>query len=223
MFNKVMLSAMGLMVAVTGPIAYFSASDFIRRGRTATTAPATQGAAIPAATSTSGAATPGQTQSATALAAATTGTSSLEGLPVRSLDEVFQFGVTPEWIMRRWPRVSTGLAQLQLQGYRVPLVTGTAETDLAGSLTYYFNSQQKLEQIAFRGSTGDARNLVGLLSGRYHLTRRLTNDPSLAFYESVNSEGRPASALKIQAAAIIKANQPRERFDVQLVLLRPEE
>ena len=131
--------------------------------------------------------------------------------------------MTPEWIMRRWPRVSTGLAQLQLQGYRVPLVTGTAETDLAGSLTYYFNSQQRLEQIAFRGSTGDARNLVGLLSGRYHLTRRLTNDPSLALYEAVRSDGRPSSALKIQAAAIIKANQPRERFDVQLVLLRPEE
>ena len=222
MFNKVMLSAVCLAVAVTGPIAYYSVSDFVRRDKTTTTAPAAQGAASPAATPAPGKASPGQPQAAAGLAAATPPVS-LEGLPVRSLDEVFQFGVTPEWIMRRWPRVSTGLAQLQLQGYRVPLVTGTAETDLAGSLTYYFNSQQRLEQIAFRGSTGDARNLVGLLSSRYHLTRRLTNDPSLALYEAARSDGQPSSAMRIQAAAIIKANQPHERFEVQLVLQRPEE
>jgi hypothetical protein len=147
----------------------------------------------------------------------------LEGLPVADLAEVFQFQATPEWIMQRWPRVSTGLAQLQLQGYRVPLVTGTAETDLAGSLTYYFNAQQQLQQIDFHGSTGDARKLVGLLTGRYHLVRRLTNDPGLAVYEAVNSNGQRTSSLWIHAAPVIRASQPRQRFDVQLALQRPEE
>ena len=52
----------------------------------------------------------------------------LQGRPrSRSLDEVLRFDLTPDWILHRWPRVSTGLAQLDLQGYRVPLVSGTRE------------------------------------------------------------------------------------------------
>ena len=115
------------------------------------------------------------------------------------------------------------MARLELQGYRVPLVTGTAETDLAGSLTYYFNAQQKLQQIVFRGFTGDARNLVGLLVGRYHLTRRLTNDPALAVFEAVRADGGEMSTLQIHAVPIVKASEPRQRLDVSLVLQRPEE
>ena len=64
---------------------------------------------------------------------------------------VFDFQITPESIVAHWPAVSTGLAQLQLEGYRVPLVTGTAKHNLAGSLTWYFNAQQKLQQITFVG------------------------------------------------------------------------
>ena len=131
--------------------------------------------------------------------------------------------VTPEWIVRSWPRVSTGLAQVQLQGYRVPLVTGTTENDLAGSLTYYFNAQQQVEQIVFHGTTGDVRSLLRLLSERYHLVRRLTNDPGLTVYESVRSDGSPASSVQIRSAPIIKANEPRQRYEVQLALVRPEE
>ena len=71
--------------------------------------------------------------------------------------------------MRCWPQVATGLGQLQLQGYRVPLVSGTTEGDVAGSLTYYFNAQQQLQRIAFQGNTGDPRNLIVLLRSRYQL------------------------------------------------------
>ena len=74
---------------------------------------------------------------------------------VQDPSSVFHFQITPEWIVAHWPAVSTGLAQLQLEGYRVPLVTGTARHDLAGSLTYYFNAEQKLQQITFVGTTGD--------------------------------------------------------------------
>ncbi len=125
--------------------------------------------------------------------------------------------------MRRWPQVATGLGQLQLHGYRVPLVTGTAESDLAGSLTYYFNAQQQLQRIAFQGNTGNPRELIGLLGSRYHLTWRPTNDPSLIVYEAVQSDGRPTSAMRIQTAPVVKASQPRERFLVELVLERPED
>jgi hypothetical protein len=54
----------------------------------------------------------------------------LEGAPVADLAEVLRFDVTPGWVISRWPRVSTGGPHLQLQGYRVPLVTGTKESDI---------------------------------------------------------------------------------------------
>lgn len=145
----------------------------------------------------------------------------LEGSPIRDLGEVLRFDVTTGWVLRRWPRVSTGLAELPLQGYRVPLVTGTAETDLAGSLTYYFDAQQKVQRIGFQGTTGNARELVKLVSTRYKFTRRLTNDPGLFVYEVANPGGRPLSELKIQSARVIKSSDARRRFDVKLVIERP--
>lgn len=93
MFNKLTLSALGLMAAVTGPMVFFAVSK-----------PAVS---LP--------------------------TGPVQATPDRSLTEVFQFNITPEWIMRCWPQVATGLDQVQLQGYRVPLISGTAESDVAGA------------------------------------------------------------------------------------------
>jgi hypothetical protein len=223
MFHKVMLSTLGLLAAFTGPIAYFSVSEYWKGGRTATATARTAGSttqttALQKSDPSAPAVSPLPAGSAAAPTQAT-----LEGSPVRSLDEIFRFDVTADWIMHRWPRVSTGLAQLPLQGYRVPLVTGTAETDLAGSLTYYFNAQQQAQRIAFRGSTGDPRELVALVTSRYHMVRRLTNDPGLMVYEGVRANGRPANGLRIHAAPIVKSSEPYQRFDVELVLERPEE
>ena len=100
-------------------------------------------------------------------------------MPLPSLAEVLRFDVTVEWILRRWPRVTTGLPYLQLQGYRVPLVTGTGMSDVAGSLTYYFNAQQQVQRITLRGTTGDPSVLASILTSRYRFARRLTNDPGV--------------------------------------------
>jgi hypothetical protein len=147
----------------------------------------------------------------------------LEGLPLVDLAEVLRFDVTPGWIMHRWSRVSTGLGMLQLQGYRVPLVTGTSESDLAGSLTYYFNPMQQVEQITFSGTTGDVRRLVQFTSAHFGLGRRVVNDPGLFVYEVPESRGPARSVLKIRPARILTVNQTHERFDVDLVLARPQE
>ena len=221
MVKRALWSFAVLAAAATLPAICFTASDYWKKlGRAAGSAPVASGAK-------SGAGAPSP------VAAAAGGslpespapqlTPLLEGAPVRDLTEVLRFDVTPDWIMRRWPRVSTGLAQLPLQGYRVPLVTGTAENDLAGALTYYFNPHLQLQRITFHGTTGDAGNLVAVLAARHQLTRRLTNDPSMAVYEAVSSVGRPASALRIRSAPVIKASEPHKRFDVELVLERPEE
>jgi hypothetical protein len=146
---------------------------------------------------------------------------SLEGPPVGELGEVFRFDITANWIMGRWTRVSTGLAQLQLQGYRVPLVTGTAENDLAGSLTYYFNPRQRVQKITFNGTTGDATRLVRFLMGRYGFKRRIVNDAGLFTYEAPAPPGEVRSILRIRPAGVVQSDQPYRRFHVDLVLERP--
>ena len=99
---------------------------------------------------------------------------------------------------------------MQLQGYRVPLVTGTTEADLAGSLTYYFNAQQQVEQIAFHGTDGRRAKLLALLSNRYHFVRRLTNDPGLTVYESVRSDGSPAISCRFVPPRASRRMRPRQ-------------
>jgi hypothetical protein len=137
------------------------------------------------------------------------------------LDQVLRFDATVEWVMQRWPRVSTGLSYAQLQGYRVPLVTGTDMADVAGSLTYYFNAGQQVQRITFRGTTGDPTRLATLVATRFGFARRLTNDPGVVLYEAVDSSNRPAGTLRIRSAGVIKASQPYTRFEVDLVMDRP--
>jgi len=145
----------------------------------------------------------------------------VEGPQVRDMGEVFRFDVGTGWVMQRWARVSTGMSQLQLQGYRVSLVTGTGRDDLAGALTYYFNPSQQVQTITFSGTTGDATKLIRFLNKRYGLSRRIANDPGLFVYELPDAEGKVRSSLKVRTTGILKANEPYKRFDLDLVLERP--
>ena len=142
---------------------------------------------------------------------------------LHDLAEVLRFDLTPDWIVSRWPRVSTGLGQLQLQGYRVALVTGTAQDDLAGALTYYFNPRQQLQRITFRGTTGSAQKVVRLLTTRYGFARRLTNDASLFLYELPSLNGQARSYLWLRPARVVTSSDPYRRFEVAFVIERPEE
>ena len=144
-------------------------------------------------------------------------------VPIFDLAEVLRFDISPNWVIARWPRVSASLAQLQLQGYRVPLVTGTAEHDLAGSLTYYFDPRQRLQRITFQGVTGDPRKLLELLTTRHGFARRLTNDPSSFVYEVPGTDKKAKSVLWIRPARVVKAEESCHRFQVALVMERAEQ
>jgi hypothetical protein len=222
--RKTLLCIGGLMMAAGGPVTVFSTSDLATNVKQKW-ADAKKSLA-PAVPQAAGNATPTVVESAApataAAPASTTSDAALPPMPMPSLDDVLRFDVTVEWIMHQWPRVSTGLPYLQLQGYRVPLVTGTSYGDVAGALTYYFNAQQKVERITFRGATGDPRILVGIVTGRYQFARRLTNDPGLVLFEAVNSSDKPTGTLKIRSASVIKANQPYTKYDVDLVMDRAE-
>jgi hypothetical protein len=217
--KKTLLIVGGLMLASGGPVTLYSAADRVNgikrswlAGPAAATASATPGQSDPAAAA----------PSAVASSAAPATNPVVDATPMPSLAEVLRFDVTPSWVMQRWPRVSTGLPYTQLQGYRVPLVSGTSLADVAGSLTYYFNSQQQVQRIALRGTTGDPSALVALLTNRYHFTRRLTNDPGVVLFEAVDSGNQPAGSLKIRSAPVVKSNQPYTRFEVDLVMDRTE-
>jgi hypothetical protein len=157
----------------------------------------------------------GNTQLATG-----TPNSPLNRMPQPTLEDVLQLDISVDWVLQRWPRVTTGLTHLQLQGYRVPLVSGTSTADVAGSLTYYFNAQQQVQRITLRGTTGDPRQLASILGSRFGFTRRLTNDPGLILFEAVDASNRATGTLKIRSAPVVNANQPRSRFVVDLVLER---
>jgi hypothetical protein len=144
----------------------------------------------------------------------------IEGAPTRNLAEVFHFNGTPAWVIERWPRVTTGLAHPDMQGYRVPLVTGTGQDDLAGSLTYYFDGNRRVEFLTFHGVTGDPRKLIALVMQRYGFLPEQTDDPGLSLY-LVKSEGKPISELRIRTARVLRADQPNQRFRVDLAMKRP--
>ena len=139
---------------------------------------------------------------------------------VHAMEDVLRFDITTAWVLANWPRVSAGLAELDLQGYRVPVVTGASEADLAGSLTYYFNPRQRVQRIVFSGSTGDARRLVSLVESRYQLKRKITPDPSLFLYEH-KEYGQVTSELRIRPAPVVRSGAPHGRFAVALTLGRP--
>jgi len=208
----------GLGTAVGGPVVAFSApgwwASLVARWSSSPTAGASAQA--------SGTEFPAELDPAAAEQAGAKKGSPEDPGPV-AMAEAFRFDVTLRDLMTRWPRVSTSLPNLQLQGYRVPLVTGPAETDLAGALTYYFNSQQQVQRITFNGTTGDGRELAQLLNKRFGFRRRPTEEPSLFLYEVPVRRGASPSVLRMKVAPLLKASQPHQRFDVTLVIERPTE
>ena len=141
---------------------------------------------------------------------------------VADFSEVFRFDISTGWVMQRWPRVSTGMSQLQLQGYRVPLVTGTRLDDLAGSLTYYFNPYQQVQTITFNGTTGDATRLIQTLSQKYGFQRQLANDSGLFVYIVPDEKKKIRSILRIRPSGIIRTDTPHSRFHVDMTIERPD-
>ncbi|HVC93934.1 MAG TPA: DUF6690 family protein [Pirellulales bacterium] len=209
MFLKRSWFALGLAGAIGMPYLFSSSSGL---AGLFTTKPAG-----PEQTSTDGSALAGA-----ALAAAHGTDRAADAAPIVDMGQALRFDVTTAWVLGQWPRVSAGLAQLEMQGYRVPLVTGTRPDDLAGSLTYYFNHRQRVERITFNGSTGDARRLVALLVTNFGFVRVLAGDASLFLYE-VKEGGKVKSELRIKPSRIVRADSPHTRFEVSLVIQRPSD
>jgi hypothetical protein len=142
----------------------------------------------------------------------------LTGGHTDNLLSVLRFDVTPEWVTGRWSRVSTTLAELDLEGLRVPLVTGHQSDDLAGSLTYYFNHRREVQRIAFDGYTGDPRKLITTVTQYYGLREEATLGAGLYL---AKWNGNPTSMLRIRHSPVVRANYPNSHYQVWLEINRP--
>lgn len=143
----------------------------------------------------------------------------LEGIPTYSLSEVLRMDVNKEWIYGRWARKSTGLAESDLFGVRVPLVSGTRMTDVAGSLTYYFNVRDQIEKIRLTGKTADTTELANLLVQRYGFRPAVAQLPGEQLFR-VERKGRVESELRTWPEAVLWTTSPHDSFSIDLEINR---
>ena len=133
------------------------------------------------------------------------------------LEEALRFDATPEWVTGRWPQVTSVIGDSDHLGLRVMLVSGTSPTDVAGSLTYYFNQQHQLQRITLYGVTGDPSRLVELAVGKFGLRPTETKELGLYYGGDANV---PTSSLKVAALPVVRPEAPLARVQVTLDLKR---
>jgi hypothetical protein len=144
----------------------------------------------------------------------------LEGDPNYSLADVLRMDVSKEWVYQRWPRKSTALSDLDQFGVRVPLVTGTQLYDLAGSLTYFFGPNGRVQRISFRGHTGDTTQIVAIVTQRFGLQRQPTMVVGEQLFQ-IKSGDDVVSELRTRPAPVLWASSPHDSFAVELELQDP--
>ena len=139
--------------------------------------------------------------------------------PVRDLKGIFRFDIYPNWVKSQWPRVSNTPGELQLEGMRVPLVTGQTPGDLTGSLTYYFDDRHQVQRICFQGWTGDASRLVQLLTEDFNFKTQTTSQAGMY---TKRKWGRVHSLLRLDHLPMVRRDDPQKQMFVYLELNHPK-
>lgn len=142
----------------------------------------------------------------------------LVGGRVPDLREVLRFDINDRWLIDRFSRVSTVLADLRLEGLRVPIVTGTKATDLAGTLTYYFDHGGTLQRIQLHGFTGDPNMVVPLMTQYYGLQ----SEPAIeAGVYTKRWNGVPIQFLRLTHAPVVYSDAVHQKYTVFIELNQP--
>lgn len=143
---------------------------------------------------------------------------SLVGGKVNDLRDVMRFDVTPDWVLQRFSRVTTVLADTRLEGMRVPIVTGTRPDDIAGTLSYYFDGNGRLQRVTLHGFTGDPERLVSVMKEYYEMDR----EPSLeAGVFTKRWNGEPVHFLRMTHAPVVYSDAVHQKYTVFLELNQP--
>lgn len=143
---------------------------------------------------------------------------SITGGKIRDIREILRFDITPDWVISRFSRVTTILAETSLEGLRVPIVTGVRADDIAGSLTYYFDGRGKLQRVTIHGFTGNPEPLIGMMTKHYGLQ----STPALeagVFTKSWN--GMPIHFLRLTHSPVVYSDAVHRKYTVFLELNEP--
>ena len=141
------------------------------------------------------------------------------GPTITDFREVLRFDVSPEWVAARWPRVSTVLGETQHMGLRVPLITGVQPSDIAGSMTFYFDDRHRVQRLTFIGLTGDESRIIALACGHYGL--KPTPSLEAGLYVAGNPN-KPTSTLRLVHANVVRSDAQNARIQVALDLQRED-
>jgi hypothetical protein len=144
---------------------------------------------------------------------------SIAGGPINDFRDILRFDITPNWVNTRFTRITTVLADLRLEGLRVPIVTGTRNDDLAGTITYYFRHDHRLQRVTVNGFTGDPTRLVELMTQHYGMKPRPALDSGVY---TIDWNGGPTSVLKVTRAPIMYSDASRNQHTVFLELNQPD-
>lgn len=143
----------------------------------------------------------------------------LEFMPVTDLSEIFRFDANPAWVRQRWDRVSLSAGESGLSGLRVPLVTGVNASDLFGSLTYYFDSNQVAQKITFQGWTGNPNGLVQFVTKNYGFKNQPTTSAGLYVAKSWR---KSTGALYMQHPNVIRSENVNQQVAILLEINNPD-
>ena len=139
------------------------------------------------------------------------------GPPGITLGDVLRFDITPNWLKQNWNRVTTQLTDPDLHGIRVPYCSGYDVHDFTGSLSYYFNRQNRVERITMFGFMGDAEPLAALLEQRFGFKRYASVGPGLyMLYQG----DRPLGVLRIEDSTISQM-QSGQNYQVHVEINLP--
>jgi hypothetical protein len=136
-----------------------------------------------------------------------------------SIEEALRLDISPVWVTSRWPRVSTVLGNPNEMGMRVVLVTGTQPTDVAGSLTYYFDQRHQLQRITLTGLTGDESRIITHLMNTFGLRPQPTIAAGL--YQAPAGPGKVSQA-QVNHLPIVRNAAKNARVELAIELFRPE-
>ncbi len=143
----------------------------------------------------------------------------MQFIPTVDLSAVFRFDISPGWVRNRWEYVSTSPGDVGLHGLRVGLVTGTNISDLAGSLTYYFDENQVCQRITFRGWSGDSSKLVALLSQKYEFKPQPSQIAGLFLAERKKI---PGGALLMKYPPVVSSQNRARQLGMELEMNNPQ-
>ncbi len=142
----------------------------------------------------------------------------MEFLPITDFNEILRFDITSAWVKQRWKRVSTNPGDVGLHGLRIALVTGTNSWDLHGSLTYYFDAEQRLQRITFRGWTGDAGRLLQVMESRFEFQPQQTH---LAGFYVVQNRRKLTGGLLMKDPPVLNSDNPIEKLAIVMEINDP--